>query len=405
MTSGPAVPPGRATALRRSLGLEGGVAALAAGLFVFGFGQELWFRYVPEYLRFLGAAPFLIGVFGTLKALLDAAYAYPGGAITDRIGTRAALLLFGVVTLAGFLVFALWRSIAGVFAGIVLVMAWPSLGLPATFAMIGEELRGAKRIVGFTVQAVVKRIPIVIAPVVGGVLIGRLGMLRGMRAGFFASIALAAVMILGLAAVFRNGRTAPAVPPGAVRLPPVLRRLVAADVLVRLCEGLPDVFLVVWVIEVRGFSAARFGVLVSILTATSIVSYVPAAALAERAEKKRFIVLTYAFFTLFPVAVFAARTFAALAAAFAIGGLREIGEPARKAFIVDSSPAHARGRTVGKYYTIRGFSVAGAAAIGGLLWTIAPRWTFLAAAGLGAAGTVGAAVFLPRSGKRPDSPA
>jgi MFS family permease len=386
--------------LRRALGLESGVAALAAGLFVLGFGQELWFRYVPEYLRFLGATPLLVGVFGALKDFLDAAYAYPGGALTDRIGTRRSLLFFGAVTLAGFVVFALWRSIAGVFAGIVLVMAWPSLGLPATFAMIGEELRGAKRIVGFTVQAIVKRTPILVAPVVGGLLIGRLGIAGGMRTGFIVSIALAAASVAGLALVFRNGRGGTGLSAGPARLPPVLRRLVAADILVRLCEGLPDVFLVVWVIEIRGLSPARFGLLTAILTATSIASYFPAAILAGRAEKKWFIVLTYAFFTLFPVAVFSARTFASLGAAFAIGGLREIGEPARKAFIVDSAPDRARGRTVGKYYTIRGFSVAGAAAIGGALWTIAPRWTFLAAGALGAAGTLGAALFLPSARRR-----
>ena len=397
MTEASPAPRGPGGRLRDSLGLGRSVAALAGALFVFGFGQELWFRYVPEYLRFLGASPLIVGAFGALKDFLDAAYAYPGGELTDRIGTRRSLLLFGAATVAGFVVFAVWRSVAGVFAGIVLVMAWPSLGLPATFAMIGEELRGAKRIVGFTVQAVVKRIPILIAPVAGGLLMGRFGMARGMRAGFVVSIVLGSVMIAGLARAFGSGSAVSAAPAGPSRLPPVLRRLVAADILVRLCEGLPDVFLVVWVIEVRGFSAARFGVLTAILTAASIASYFPAAILAERAARKRFIVLTYAFFTLFPLAVFAARSFAALAAAFAIGGLREIGEPARKAFIVDCAPDHARGRTVGQYYTIRGFSVAGAAAIGGLLWTIAPRWTFLAAAALGAAGTAGAAIFLPRS--------
>jgi hypothetical protein len=67
-------------------------------------------------------------------------------------------------------------------------MAWPALGLPATFALVGEELRGGRRIVGFTVQAVLKRIPIVLAPPVGGLLIERLGMRNGLRAGFAASV-------------------------------------------------------------------------------------------------------------------------------------------------------------------------------------------------------------------------
>lgn len=383
-------------ALRRALALERGVAALAIGLFVFGFGQELWFRYLPVYLRFLGATPLVLGAFGALKDLLDAAYAYPGGVITDRLGSRRSLVLFGALTVAGFIIYLAWRSIAGVFAGILFVMAWPSLGLPATFSIIGEELAGARRIVGFTVQAVVKRVPIVFAPVLGGILIEKFGVPHGMRIGFAASIVLGMAMLAVLHRRFR-GPASPRAEKGArPRLPPVLRRLLAADILVRLCEGLPDVFIVVWVIEVRRLSPAQFGVLTSILTATAIVSYLPAAVFAERAQKKWFVVLTYVFFTLYPVAVLLSRSFLELAGAFAIGGLREIGEPARKALIVDSGEPGTRGRTVGFYYAVRGFSVAGAAAVGGWLWTIRPSLTFLVAAGLGAAGTLGAALLLPR---------
>lgn len=172
-----------------------------------------------------------------------------------------------------------------------------------------------------------------------------------------------------------------------------------ADVLVRLCEGLPDVFLVLWALEVVKVSPARFGLLTSALMATSIFSYVPAAALAERAEKKPFVVLTYVFFTLFPVAVVLSRSFGALVLAYVVGGLREIGEPARKALIVDLADPAARGRTVGLYYTIRGFSVAGAAAIGGALWSVDPTLTFVVAAALGLAGTLVAALCLPGVGK------
>jgi len=368
------------------------------GLFVYGFGQELWFRYVPEYLRFLGATPLLLGLFGTLKDSLDAAYAYPGGAIADRLGSRKALLFFAAMTLAGFLIYLAWSTVAAVFVGILFVMAWPSLGLPATFSIIGEELQGAKRIVGFTVQAVLKRLPIVLAPPLGGLLLVKLGIRPGMRVGFTASLILGSAMLMGLRRAFRGDpppETGKPREPIRARLPSPLRRLLAADILIRLCEGLPDVFIIVWVVEVLRLSPARFGVLTSILMSTAIVSYFPAAALAERAERKSFILLTYVFFTLFPLAVLLSHSFTHLVGAFMIGGLREIGEPARKAFIVDCADPAARGRTVGLYYAIRGCAVAGAATVGGILWTIRPSLTFLAATALGAAGTAACAFLLP----------
>jgi MFS family permease len=239
-------------------------------------------------------------------------------------------------------------------------------------------------------------------------LIERLGMARGMRTGFVVSIAVSIAMLAGLFLAFRK-RPHP-LPPGegrgegaadaqkatATRLHPTLKRLLIADCLIRLCEGLPDVFLVVWALEILRVSPSQFGVATSVLMGTAILSYFPAAALAERVEKKPFVIATFVFFTLFPLAVVFSRSFLHLLGAYVIGGLRELGEPARKALIVDFSTLGARGKTVGLYYAIRGFAVAGAAAIGGALWTVRPALTFFAAAALGVAGTVWAAATLPK---------
>lgn len=374
------------------------VVALAVALFVFGFGEELWSRFLPEYLRTLGASALVLGAYGTLRDFLDALYAYPGGVLSDRLGSSRALLLFGALTTAGIACYVAWSSIPAVFAGLFLVMAWHSLGLPASFALIAEELRGGKRLVGFTVQAVLKRIPIVFAPPLGGLLIERFGMRGGLRLGFGISLLLSLGMLLGLWKAFRlrdEARPSTSRPAAPVRLRPELRQLLVADCLIRLCEGLPDVFLVVWAIEIVKVSPAQFGILVAVLTATSILSYLPAAAFAERVERKPFVVLTYVFFTLFPVAVLCSTSFPELVGAYVLGGLREIGEPARKSLIVDLADETARGRTVGIYYAIRGFAVAGAAAIGGALWSLRPAFTFLAAGVLGVLGTAWAAAFLP----------
>jgi MFS family permease len=391
---------------RHRLGLAGWLAPLAAGIFVFGFGEELWSRYLPVYLRFLRASALTVGAFGTLRDLLDAAYAYPGGWLSDRLGSRRALFLFGLLTTAGFVLYFAWSSIAGIFAGVFLVMAWKSLGLPATFSLVGEELSGSRRIVGFTVQSVLKRLPIVIAPPIGGFLIERLGMARGIRTGFLVSIGVSLAMLASLWMAFR--RKQPPLPPGEgwgegatgavkgspTRLHPTLKRLLVADCLIRLCEGLPDVFLVVWALEVLRLSPSQFGLATSVLMGTAILSYFPAAALAGHLEKKPFVIATFLFFTLFPIAVVFSRTFPQLLGAYFIGGLREVGEPARKALIVDFSTLRARGKTVGLYYSIRGFAVAGAAAIGGALWTVRPALTFFVAAVLGVAGTLWATVTL-----------
>jgi MFS family permease len=159
-------------------------------------------------------------------------------------------------------------------------------------------------------------------------------------------------------------------------------------VLIRTAEGMVDVFLVIYATNVIGVTAAQFGVLVGVQMATAIVVYIPAARLADRVGRKPLVVATFLAFSLFPGAVVLASGFGGLLLAFVVGGLREIGEPARKALIVDLALPHLRARSVGLYYLVRSVAITPAALIGGLLWTVSPALPFLVAGAIGFMGTV-----------------
>jgi MFS family permease len=77
----------------------------------------------------------------------------------------------------------------------------------------------------------------------------------------------------------------------------------------------------------------------------------------------------------------------ALPLAFIVGGLREIGEPARKALIVDLAAPEVRARSIGLYYLIRSAAIAPAVTIGGLLWRTVPAIPFVTAGLVGLIGT------------------
>ena len=89
-----------------------------------------------------------------------------------------------------------------------------------------------------------------------------------------------------------------------------------------------------------------------------------------------------------PVAVVWASNFAWLVVAFVVGGLREVGEPARKALIIDLAAPSLRARVVGLYYLVRSLAIAPAAFIGGLLWRTSPQLPFYVAAAIGGIGVV-----------------
>jgi MFS family permease len=118
----------------------------------------------------------------------------------------------------------------------------------------------------------------------------------------------------------------------------------------------------------------------------SVLVYIPVARLSDSLTRTPFIILTFVFFALFPLVLSFAGSLPLVILAFVVGGLREIGEPSRKALIVDLAIPSARGRTIGLYYFIRGLVVFCASIVGGVLWKIDPRLPFTVAFWVGIAG-------------------
>ena len=374
-----------------SLGLERNVVAVGSAMFLLGLGENLWKGFLPKYLQALGAPVLAIGLYGTLKDFLDGAYQYPGGWIADRYGRRRALLVFVSLASVGYAIYALAPSWPFVLAGLFFTMAWASMASPALFAVVGDALPRGRRAMGFTVQAILRRLPIVVAPTLGGFLIALRGVKGGVRVSLAITIALAFATLALVARVRIPLVREPAV--SGIRdvwrsLPGPLRWLLFSDIFIRTCEGLVDVFLVLFATNVVGVDAPRYGALIAVQMATSILVYVPASKIADHTGRKPFVIATFLCFAAFPVAVALSRSFPGLVAAFAIGGLRELGEPARKAMIVDLSREGVRARSIGLYYLVRSCAIAPAAFAGGLLWRIAPTVPFLAAGAVGLAGTV-----------------
>lgn len=376
-----------------ALGLERNIVAVSAAVFLLALGENLWKRFLPKYLEALGAPVTAIGVFGSCQDLLDGVYQYPGGWIGDRYGRRRALLLFVALATVGYVLYWVAPGWPFVFAGLVFVMAWSSMASPTLFAVVGDALPKEQRALGFTVQSILRRVPIAIAPTLGGLAIAAWGVRSGIQAGLAITVALAALTLVAVRRV-NIPVTVDAVPTGVGSvwrsMPGPLRWLLASDIIIRTCEGLVDVFLVLYAINVIGIGATAYGVLIGVQMTTSIVSYLPVARLADRVGRKPFVIATFVAFAAFPVAVVLAHDFTALILAFVVGGLREIGEPARKALIVDLVRPSLRARSVGLYYLIRSVTIAPAALVGGVLWGIAPALPFWTA---GAIGLVGVVVF------------
>jgi MFS family permease len=374
------------------LSLERNVAIASAAVFLLGLGEELWKKFLPKYLEYLGASAVTIGLFGTIEDFFDAIYQYPGGWLADRAGRRPAFLVFIAIASVGYLIYLFSPSWPWVFVGLGFAMAWHSMASPAIFAVIGDSLPKERRAMGFTLQSMLKRVPMVISPLIGGAVIAAFGITYGVRAGLVVTLVLALITSLIVLAInIPVKASAPVNIRGVWRSFHVaLKRLLISDIIIRTCEGMADIFVILYVTNVLGLSVAQYGLLVAIQITTSILVYIPAGKIADRVGRKPFVIATFICFGLFPLSVVMSSGFASLVVAFIIGGLREIGEPSRKAMIVDFAQEDLRARTVGLYYLVRSITITPSAAIGGLLWKISPQVPFITA---GIIGLIGALVF------------
>jgi MFS family permease len=323
--------------------------------------------------------------------------------------------------LVGLVVLLFWENKYAAFVALPFIGVWNSISGPATLRVVGDTLAEHRRSMAFSLQSIQKRISNLLAYLVGGYLVLLFGAELGVRAGVALSIGL---ICFSLLVQYRFMRTAVADRVLILQRPrellsrfdPQLKRLLVSDILARWCEGMPRELIILYCVSLLvGFlrqseeqtpeqlaklaEAFYPAVLLTVMQATALTLYLPIGYLASKpgAAKKPFIGLTFVFFALYPLALVTlgpSYGIAGLIIAFVIGGLREFGEPARKAMITELAPPEYRTQAIGMYWATRSIGVTLAPLVGGVIWVCfgpeAMLWT------AGSLGLVGAAWFYVR---------
>ncbi|VTT99603.1 mfs transporter : Major facilitator superfamily OS=Cloacamonas acidaminovorans (strain Evry) GN=CLOAM1481 PE=4 SV=1: MFS_1 [Gemmataceae bacterium] len=407
--------PGRPSFAARFLALNRTVGVVLVAVLCFGMGQQLWEPLVPNFFRdqsvaagaasaggLSGAVLVTVGVYSFLKNLINAACFLGGGGVTARLGDRRALILFGWLALAGYALFLAAPTNWAALVAALLILSWDPLSVPVTFTTVAASVRSERRGLAFAVQAVQKRLPKVIGPAAAGFVLHHAGewaatpeegRVLGMR------VLVGAALVLGAVALVVQYRWMPDRPPeaagapaGAVwrTLPGPARRLLLAEVFTRWCDWLVRDFVVLYLVVVRGVTLREVGLLVALQNLVSLASYLPIGRLTVVVGTRPFVGLTFAFTAVFPLLLAVTPT-GWLVVAFVAGGLREVGDPARKALLTDLLPDGTRARAVGLYWGLRTFAASWAALAGAALWaTLGPVPLLYAACGFG---LIGAAAF------------
>ena len=390
------------TRIASFFGLKRNLVILLLAIFVIGAGEELWMRFIPKYLKELGATVLVIGLYDAIRTLLGAVYAYPGGVIVDRWGHRRGFLIFNIISIIGYALVLLIPHWAAVIAGMFLFLSWSCFSLPATFSLVASALEANRHSMGIGVQSVIKRLPIMVAPFFGGMLIDQFGVIGGVRIALIVSIVLSGATIFiqreirdDMAAIEANRQSGSdwGFWKSLSEFNSPMRRLLLSDILVRFCERIPYAWVVIFAMDYIGVSGKQIGMLTTVEMLAAIVCIIPASYYADRYGREPFVIVTFIMFTLFPVSLIVARayptySFGLLVVAFMIRGLKEFGDTPRKALIVGYCDPLRCGQMVGAYYLVRDLIVSIGAIVGAYLWALGAELNFLSATALGIAGTI-----------------
>lgn len=354
------------------LALKRSVVSLFIMVVLIGMGERMAERFLPLYLMSLGGGTLAIGLLGGFNNLLGALYSYPGGWLSDKLGYKRALAIFNIIAMAGYLTVIFVPYWQFVIIGAMLFLSWSAVSLPASMDLISSVLPKNKTTMGVSMHSLVRRFPMALGPLAGGLLIGAYGIDEGIRIAFIISLVLASISLvlqqifikepekkihepLSILGLFRNFNGD-------------LRRLLTSDILVRFCEQIPYAFVVVWCVKLNGISETEFGILTAVEMATAVICYIPVAYFADKTTKKPFVVITFIFFAAFPLMLLISHSFWMMFLAFVVRGLKEFGEPTRKSLIMDLAPDGKKASAFGLYYLIRDVFVSVAAFSGALFW-------------------------------------
>jgi len=282
--------------------------------------------------------------------------------------------------------------------GSFLFLSWSAISLPGTMGLVAKSLPKQKHVMGVSLHSLVRRFPMALGPIIGGIFIDRYGPVTGVRMAFAAAIVMACVALAAQQVLIEDDKK-PAAPRDIEKNPlrllrgfsPELKSLLVSDILIRFCEQIPYAYVVVWCMKDAAgahISATQFGLLTSVEMATAVLCYLPVARLADRGSKKPFVLATFVNFALFPLVLLFCRTYGALFIAFVVRGLKEFGEPTRKALIMELAPEDRKAAAFGAYYLCRDTVISLAAFGGAYLWTISPALNLLTAFAFGIAGAI-----------------
>ncbi len=372
---------------------------IVSWLFVF-FTFSMTFSFESPFFRELGAPPEIIGIMGSVGAMVLGLVRIPGAVLADRYGRRQIIVMMTFVIALSFLLYIFapdWRFV-------LMGMIISNLALiyqPALDAILADSVPPEKRGMGYAAVNVIPNIPTIAAPVIAGILVETYGIIAGMRIVytiiFFCMMAAATIRLLFLRetletpqkiqlsafkVAFRDSLSA--IKEAWKDMPRTLKFVTIAFLVSAFEEPMFRLFTALYVLDVVGISGIQWGVINTAWVATTLIFGFPLGKVVDIIGRKKSILFSYLFYIPSTLLFLTSRSFTQLFIVYLLFGIAGcLIMPAYNALLADLIPKEKRGRIMGTIVTLNILATVPASALGGFLYGASPVYPFILTMSLG----------------------
>lgn len=365
--------------------------------------RPFWALYLQDHL---GATVTNIGIFSMISTAESLLFQLPGGLIADRYGRKRLIIFGSILRTFGPVLYLLAPSWEWVIPGAI-VAGTTSLYMPAFHAIIAESLPSKRRGSGYGVYNTITRIPLIIAPLLGGILVDTYGLFTGVRIFLMLQIIVSVVGVIVRyryikeTVVHSSGKRPPVVPNIETfrELPRPIFIMIVVSIIGSFSGRLVFDYTNLYALDILKITPTQLGIITSVAALVQMVLTLPSGMLSDKYGRKNNIMVSrvvapvtqYFMSTVYGFTPYMfVRSFNAVGLAFGGGGV-QAGGSAWNALIADLVPSEKRATVNGIIGTFTAVVAAPSSVIGGWLWeTFYPQLPFELSAIIGLAA---AAVF------------
>jgi MFS family permease len=356
---------------------RGNIVTLAVSGAFTSLGVGVIGLFMPEYFRRLGGNTVFLGLMGFVVLIIQLFTFFLGGFIADHHGRKKIIVLtafYGALFPLLYAVFPDWR----LFVAISIIAAFSGVSVPASQAIMADSVPPEKRATGISVAQVFSSLPLIVTPLVWGLLIDRLGWIEGFKIGCVYSVATALVSAFVLLFFLKETtrtKTAATLSSQGLNLrtsfsevrrymSPSLTALMVAYCLIRFANAAVGNYYIIYATEVIGLAAFEWSLVLSLQTLSAIVLKIPGAWVADKFGKKKVLAISALTCAPFTVVFTFSRSFVeVLIVLLLLVAAGIYYEPVHQALQADLTPRSVRGRII----MLWSISSAVASAVGGLV--------------------------------------